>query len=562
MVLVIEDIHWADRSTLDLLAFLVRNLRQSPIVILGTFRSDELHRRHPLVPFLAELKRGRPIVQIDLARFDRGEVTDQVEAIGGRPLLGISEVSSIAFTCGRRATHFSQRSSLRPRDRSTARSRTPFEEVLGARIAALGESSQELLRIAAAAGTRVRAGLLGAVVGMDDAALLRALRESVEHQILVPDDDGGPGRYRFRHTLVQEAVYADLLPAERTRLHASFARVLEEVPEADRDASTAAEIAYHWYAAHDLGRALEASVRAGVAAESAWAFAEAQVQFERALELWDRVPDASQRVGLDRVDLLERAAAAAARGEVPRAVAHIREAIGLVDPDSNPERAGLLYSRLSHYSWLTGDGRGALDAGREAVRLVPSSPPTVARARVTAALGQVLMVEGFMEASLPICEEAVAVARAVGAREVEGHALNSLGTDLGYLGDLRGGLESLEQARAIARDVGNVDDVARVRQHRRSPQRGRPVRRGRAARGRGLSTTTSAMAWLASTARLRSVRARSPCIGSVAGANAMNFWDGSADTAFPATRRSSSMSGWRPSRSGGVPSAPLDAAWR
>ena len=311
VVLVVEDMHWADRSTLDLLAFLVRNLRQGPMLLLGTFRSDELHRRHPLVPFLAELKRARPIVHIDLARFDRREVMDQVEAIAGRS--PDPELVDRIYSRSEGNPFFAEELLAAE---GTINGQVPdtLREVLGARIAALGDSSQELLRIAAAAGTRVRTDLLAAVAGMEDETLLRSLRESVEHQILVPDDDGGASRYRFRHTLVQEAVYADLLPAERTRLHASFAGVLEELPEADRDASAAAEIAYHWYAAHDLPRALEASVRAGIAAESAWAFAEAQVQFERALELWDRVPGAGQRVGLDRVDLLERAAATAAKG--------------------------------------------------------------------------------------------------------------------------------------------------------------------------------------------------------------------------------------------------------
>jgi DNA-binding CsgD family transcriptional regulator len=143
-------------------------------------------------------------------------------------------------------------------------------------------------------------------------------------------------------------------------------------------------------------------------------------------------------------------------------LALIREAIAVVDPGTDPERAGLLQSRLSHYCWLVGDGLGAQEAGRAAVALVPATPPSVARARVTAALGQILMVEGFMEASKPICEEAVAVARAVGAREVEGHALNSLGTDVAYLGDLDKGLAMLAEARAIAEEVGNVDDVARA----------------------------------------------------------------------------------------------------
>ena len=108
---------------------------------------------------------------------------------------------------------------------------------------------------------------------MDERALYDALRESVGRQVLVPDPTAGVERYAFRHALLQEAVYDDLLPGERTRLHSAFARTLEAAATPGR--SHAAELAYHWYAAHDLPAALEAAVQAGVAAEAGYAFPEA-----------------------------------------------------------------------------------------------------------------------------------------------------------------------------------------------------------------------------------------------------------------------------------------------
>ena len=350
-------------------------------------------------------------------------------------------------------------------------------------------------------------------------------------------------------------------PSERGSTRAS-PTCSKAMPEADRDASIAAEIAYHRYAAHDLARALEASVRAGIAAESAWAFAEAQVQFERALELWDQVPDAAQRTGFDRVDLLARAAAAASKGDASRAVATcIREAIGLVDPGrgSGACRASVFAAcRITTGSSATA-GR-ALDAGREAVRLVPSSPPSVARARVTAALGQILMVEGFMADSLPICEEAVAVARAVGAREVEGHALNSLGTDLGYLGDLPAGLAKLEEARDIAREVGNVEDVARAWANIVDLQNMAGLyERGRETRPRGVGLRREP--WPRPVLRRdRLVRrcARAVSAGSLDRGRCRRS-RGSTDTSFQGTRSCSSTSDGPRSRSGAVE---FDAAQR
>ena len=119
-------------------------------------------------------------------------------------------------------------------------------------------------------------------------------------------------------------MYGELLPGERTRLHAAFARAIADEAPPDRDASRAAELAYHWQAAHDLPRAFDAWIEAGIAAEAIYASAEAEEDFEHALELWDRVPDAAARAPLDRVELLTRAAFHAEGPAPSRSVAYIR----------------------------------------------------------------------------------------------------------------------------------------------------------------------------------------------------------------------------------------------
>ena len=136
--------------------------------------------------------------------------------------------------------------------------------------------------------------------------------------------------------LSSEALYGDLLPGERTRLHAAFARALAAEAQPDGEAFRAAELAYHWQAAHDLPRAFDAWISAALAAEAIYAFAEARASFEHALELWDQVPDAAARAPLDRVDLLTRAAFHAAGPAPIRSAAYIREAISLVDPTRDP----------------------------------------------------------------------------------------------------------------------------------------------------------------------------------------------------------------------------------
>ena len=183
---------------------------------------------------------------------------------------------------------------------------------------------------------------------MDERALYEALRESVSRQVLVPDPTAGVERYAFRHALLQEAVYDDLLPGERTRLHSAFARTLEAT--ATPGHSHAAELAYHWYAAHDLPRALEAAVRAGAAAEAGFAFPEAVAQYERAVDLWDQVPDAEARTGRDRIDLLATLAGVARFHEPSRAVTHVREAIRLANQAGDTVRSGLLHERMGRYA--------------------------------------------------------------------------------------------------------------------------------------------------------------------------------------------------------------------
>ena len=277
--------------------------------------------------------------------------------------------------------------------------------MLLARTADLAEPTQEFLRVASAAGQRVDPALLAAAAALDETTLYEALRESVGRQVLVPDPTAGIERYAFRHALLQEAIYDDLLPGERTRLHSAFARTLEA--SSLGDASRAAELAYHWHAAHDLPRAFEASVAAGDADEARYAFPEAQAQYERAIDLWDHVPDAEARAGRDRIELLAASASVARFHDPARAVSQIQAAIRLVDETADPVRAGLLNERLGRYAWIAGQGELARQAYRTATRLTPPAPPSEARARAVAGFAQVLMLNGRFSEAVTLAEEAL-----------------------------------------------------------------------------------------------------------------------------------------------------------
>jgi predicted ATPase len=224
---VLEDLHWADRSTRDLLAYLATALRSGRVLLVLTFRSDELDRRHPLRRLLGELGRNRRVVRLELPRFSRAELTQQVAG-----LLGADPSARLVDDLYARSggnPFFAEELVLAGGDPGVLPPN--LQEVLLARVVRLGDRTQQLLRVAAAAGPGVTQPLLAAVAGLDDQQLLAGLREAVDQQLLVPDPAGGEG-YVFRHALVAEAVHAELLAGERVRLHTALAAALEAGLEA------------------------------------------------------------------------------------------------------------------------------------------------------------------------------------------------------------------------------------------------------------------------------------------------------------------------------------------
>jgi DNA-binding CsgD family transcriptional regulator len=462
VLLVVEDLHWADQSTRDLLGFLVRNLRGGVALVL-TYRSDELHRRHPLRPFLAELDRSGRAERLDLGRLGRRELAELLAGILEEPAPPALVGEILARSEGN--PFFAEE--LLAAHLEGTRLPLALRDLVLARVEALSEPAQRVLEVAAVAGTRVDHELLAAVVGQDAEQLVWLLREAVTRHVLGVDE--ASGTYVFRHALVQEAIYDDLLPVQRVPLHAAYARALERRIAQRGDASGAGgtaveqgQLAYHWYAAHDLGQALLASVQAGQAAEAASALAEALEHYEHALSLWDQAPEAAARSPMDRGTLLHQAAEAAnLAGYDDRAIALGRLALDRVDEAAEPLRAGALLERLARYHWTSANTPLAMAAIERAVAIIPPEPPSEELARALAAHGQLLMLLGHHAEARARGEQAVAVARQVGARAVEGHALTTLGTCLGILGHTEEGISDMEQGRRIAWELVNVDDLGR-----------------------------------------------------------------------------------------------------
>ena len=416
VVLVLEDLHWADRATRDLVVFLTRTLRSGRVTLVVSYRSDELHRRHPLRPLLAELVRLPAVERLELAPFTRAELAEHLEAIAGAPL-PVDQMEGIHARSEGNPFYAEQ---LLAAGAGDARVELPatLAEVLLARVQGLSEPAQQVLGVAAVAGRRVPHRLLAEVSGQPEGELEQGLHEAVGGGVLTTD--AATGSYAFRHALLQEAVYGDLLPGERVRLHAAYARLLADAGGA------AAELA-HRLASHDLVGGLAASVRAAEEAEAVLAPAEALHHLQRALALWERVPEPAVVAGIGQVELTLRAAAAAnAAGEHQRAASLARDAATAAGASADPVRAARAYERLGLYLFDAGRVEEALAARAQAVELVPAQPPPAA-GRVTAALAQAMVNARRRDEGRRWCDEALVAARAASSTDEEADVLITLG---------------------------------------------------------------------------------------------------------------------------------------
>lgn len=453
VVLVVEDLQWADRSTRDFLTFVVRVARPERLALIGTYRSDVVSIRvHPVRPFARELARGGHAMRLELAPLTGAELRDQIAAITGEPPDPILVDRLLARSQGNPL--FAEE--LLASARENAGLPETLKDALLWRLESVPPDVRDVLGIAAVAG-RIDDGLLSAVAGLADGELAAALRAAAHGQVLVQDPDSRA--YSFRHTLLKEAMYRDLLPSQRRALHRTVAETLSRRRELGGGAP--AELAHHWHAAGRLGEALCASVNAGLSAERTHALAEALMHYERALEMWDAAGDVE--LPADRVEIIRRAAQAALQtGEYDRAIELAYEVIDRTDEQAEPAEAALAHARLGHILWHAGQGeRAALREYDRATALMPGESPSPEWAFVLAAEAQLLLRCNRRKASADRCEQALEVAHAVGATAVEAHVLNTNCPNLGAVGEFDRAIACATQARAIARRLGLADEIGR-----------------------------------------------------------------------------------------------------
>ncbi|MFJ9040234.1 AAA family ATPase [Streptomyces sp. NPDC102406] len=483
VVVVLEDLHWADASTRHLLSYLFRTLRSGRLAVVATYRADDVHRRHPLRPLLAELDRLRTVTRIELGRLSRDEVARQVAGImAAEP--GRAVVDDI-FRRSDGNAFFVEELAVAATEGCATGLTDSLRDVLLVRVESLPESAQRVARICAEGGSTVEYPLLAAVARLGEDELIEALRAAVGANILLATEDGDG--YRFRHSLVREAVSDDLLPGERSRLNRRYAEALEADPALVPADARAMRLATYWYHAHDPAKALPAVLDACAEARRRHAYSEQLRLLERAMELWDAAPEeirAALRLGddfesypayggdpantpLGYLDLMGEAAVAGRLcGERERALKISKRAIRILDEaaaqgEGDPLRAAWFWIQRSRISSHTGRGNG-WDEIATAQELVRGLPPSAVHAQVLTHAAAWGMLHSPGAETLAAAERAVEYAHMVDDEETELHARVVLGSLLVDAGSVEEGFAQMHAVRDRSIELGLIARINNV----------------------------------------------------------------------------------------------------
>ncbi|MBT2539838.1 AAA family ATPase [Streptomyces sp. ISL-44] len=470
VVLVLEDLHWADTSTRHLLSYLFRTLGSGRLVVVATYRADDVHRRHPLRPLLAELDRLRTVQRIELPRFNRAEVRRQLAGIlASQP---DEDFVDSVFERSDGNAFFVEELVASKASGCRAGLTESLRDLLLVRVEVLPDEAQRVVRIVAEGGSTVEYPLLRAVAGLTEDELIGALRAAVGANILLATTDGDG--YRFRHSLVREAVSDDLLPGERSRLNRHYAEALEAGESLIRAEERVIRLANYWYQANDPSKALPAVLDASVAARRRHAYSEQLRLLERAMDLWDSTPEEVREAlrpadytdvyppcgcdpattPLQRLDLLAEATVAARYGgERERALKITKMALRTLDDGHDPLRAAWFWTERSRL--VAGLGRGdGWEEIAKAQELVQGLPPSQVHAEVLVRAAGWGMLHNPGPANLVAAQRAVDYARMVGAEDVELNARITVGCLLTDADTSEAGLTELHAVKDRATELG------------------------------------------------------------------------------------------------------------
>lgn len=451
-VLIVEDLHWADGPSRDLLSFLARNLRAAAVLLIATFRSDELPEAHPLRRLLAEVGRVPGTTRIELDRMSRTEVAAQIEGILGRP--PAATVVNAVFERSDGNPLFTE-AVLNSDGTVAAGLPRSLEDMLADRFSQLPPETQRVLQAATVGGgSRISHALLVKVTDLDHRQLSDALRPAVATNVIVLDDDD----YLFRHDLIRSALQQRLLAGERAQLHRDFAEALETEPSLASQPLPVVQVAMHWHAAAEFERALPVAWQAAGIARDAFAYPTQLRMLEMTLQLWHQVPSAASLTGVDQATVVDRALdAARLAGEPQRGLTLLEEAQS-EHGSRDPERgARLLLARAMLRQQLLLPGQ--LDDLRTALRLAKTDRT---RAQILGPLIRVLRLLDHDEEADALAQEMLDLATRLEDNELVLEASIRLAAADARTGD--DGVARLERCAEDAQRLGagELELLARV----------------------------------------------------------------------------------------------------
>lgn len=450
-VLVIEDAHWADRSSRGLIGFLVRSQQAAPgLLIVVTHRTEELTRTHPVRRQAAELARLPWVERLDVPRLTLREVAKLARQILGRD----PDPALLNRVYQRSEGNPLFVESLCNSDQAELEGGIPpsLEDLLLDRVTQLPDAAARVVRAAAVGGNHVGHRLLATVSRPDDSAL----RAAVDAAVLTVDGDG----YTFRHALIQEAVYESLLPGERVELHTRYADALAADVTLAISTHAAIELAHHLSAVGDARRAIAAAWTAAREARDTLAYAEELTLLERVLELWPQVDDAAGHVGVDQQSVLSKAVEAAIKaGAHTRGEELATRALAALDPGADRVRTALLLERRGVLRASLGLP-SALDDHQAAVEVIPDTHP--AMAYLLNSLATHLLEVPAPDEAQRAASDALRIACQVGDPSSEASAMITLAVLASRTGDLAAQQPRLAKARAIAQGIGAAQVALRA----------------------------------------------------------------------------------------------------
>jgi DNA-binding CsgD family transcriptional regulator/tetratricopeptide (TPR) repeat protein len=451
VVVVIEDVHWADSSTLDCLTFLGRAGDLGAVTLVVTCRSDEAPLDRQVARWLAHLRGGAGVAEIRLGPLSRDEAAELVEGLLGAP--PPPQVANKLYARAEGNPFFTEQLVAATQTGAPERLPAGLAELLVARAGRCGRDGRAVLDALAVAGRPLTEGQLTAVSGLGVERARRGLRQLATARLLADDAPGGA--HRPRHALLAEAVTVGLLPGERMVLHERTARLLEASGEA-----LAAEAASHWAAAGRTAEELPARVTAAGAAERVFGYAEAAAHWQRAIELAQALPSASGTAGIGLPQLYVRAIdAAELSGDSQCAGVLAENAYRQFAGHPDHATAAVINQRAGYLRGLHDPDTG-FPLVERALELFERCPPSAEHAEALVQYANIFLLHarGRLADSQEALNRALQIAEGAGATAVIPRILSFLSNNACIRGRLEEGFAAIARGQAVAEAAG--DDAA------------------------------------------------------------------------------------------------------